>query len=119
MVRQANGSRVRQNDVQYNYPTLIGVLMTRPSQKSQRLGLRIDADLKQKVEYAAKLKGVGVAGYAKSVLAAAAAKDIEEQEFLSLSLDDRIAFAQAILQPIEPSKKSIVSARAYKERFGL
>ncbi|MBS1991396.1 MAG: DUF1778 domain-containing protein [Cyanobacteria bacterium SZAS LIN-2] len=85
----------------------------------ERFNMRLDADLKSKIERAAKLKGLNPTGYAKAVLAAAASRDIEEQEFLSISQKDREAFARSIIEPIEPSAKSVEAALRYKERFGL
>lgn len=86
---------------------------------SGRLGMRLSADLKQFVEQAAKLKGVPTAGYVKTVLAAAAAKDIQEHEFIQLSLRDREAFANAVLEPPQPSTRSIDAAERYKKTLGL
>ncbi len=51
----------------------------------ERFGMRLSANLKQTIEHAAKIKDMPTAGYVKSVLAAAAAKDIQEHEFLELS----------------------------------
>lgn len=93
--------------------------MSTSPKNEDRINMRLGKDLKAQVQYAAKLKGIPVAGYAKSVLAAAAAKDIADQEFLSLTLKDREAFARAIVEPIQPSQKSIDSAKNYKQRFGL
>ncbi|MFA6213296.1 MAG: DUF1778 domain-containing protein [Candidatus Obscuribacterales bacterium] len=93
--------------------------MTSTQNNQDRLNMRLGKDLKAQVQYAAKLKGIPVAGYAKSVLAAAVAKDIADQEFLVLSLKDREAFAQAIIKPIQPSQEAIEAALEYKERFGL
>lgn len=93
--------------------------MTASPKNPERFNMRLDPELKQMVQYAASLKGLSVAGYLKSVLARAAAQDIEEQELLSLSLKDRLAFAEAILEPIEPSAATLESGRIYKETFGL
>jgi len=86
---------------------------------SSRLGMRLSADLKQSIEHAAQLKGIPTAGYVKSALAAAAAKDIQEYEFLQLTLRDREAFAQAVLKAPSPSKESIEAAKEYKKTLGL
>jgi uncharacterized protein (DUF1778 family) len=86
---------------------------------SDRLGMRLSADLKHSVEQAARLKGVPTAGYVKTVLAAAAAKDIQEHEFLQLTFRDREAFARAVLEPSAPSARSVKAAKRYKEVLGL
>ncbi len=84
-----------------------------------RLGLRLSADLKKKVDYAALLRGVPTAGFVKEVLAEAANKAIREQDFIELSKQDREAFTQALLNPPEPSAKSLEAARRYKKRLAL
>jgi uncharacterized protein (DUF1778 family) len=91
----------------------------RKSTDSEHVKMKLSADLEQKVKYAAKLKGIPPAGYVKTVLAEAVAKDIQEYEFIDLSRQDREAFVKAILEPAEPSKHSIESARHYKKTFGL
>jgi uncharacterized protein (DUF1778 family) len=93
--------------------------MPSTSKNQDRLNMRLGKELKAQVKFAAELKGVPVAGYVKSALAAAVAKDIAEQEFLSLSLKDREVFAQAIVEPIQPSPASIQAAKEYKQKFGL
>lgn len=84
-----------------------------------RFGMRLSPELKQKVEYAAQLKGIPTAGFVKSVLDEAAAKTIREHEFIKLSRRDREAFAKALINPPEPSNRSITAAKRYKERLGL
>lgn len=93
--------------------------MTSSSKNPDRINMRLGKSLKEQVKYVAEMKGIPVSGYAKSVLAAAVAKDIAEHEFLTLSLKDREAFVRAITEPVEPSKKTIDSAKEFKERFGL
>lgn len=84
-----------------------------------RLGMRLSPELKKKIDYAAQLKGVPTAGFVKSVLAEAADRTIKEHEFIDLTRRDREAFVQALLNPPEPSEKSIDAARRYKKRLGL
>ncbi len=93
---------------------------TQPKKNNDgRFGMRLSAELKQTVEQAAKIKGVPTTGYVKSVLAAAAARDIQEHEFLQLTFRDREAFALAVLKAPKPSKKSIAAAKQYKKTLGL
>ena len=111
---------VCQNDV---LPKTAGSMLMRRSQAKKtnpgRFGMRLSADLKQTIEQAAKLKGLPTAGYVKSVLAAAAAKDIQEYEFLQLSFRDREEFVRAILSPPKPSQRAIDAAKQYKKTLGL
>jgi hypothetical protein len=53
------------------------------------------------------------------MLAAAAAKDIQEHEFLQLSFRDREEFARTVLTPLKPSSRSIDAAKEYKKTLGL
>ncbi len=86
---------------------------------SDRMGMRLSSELKQKIQTAAQIKGVPVAGFVKTVLDEAADRAIKQHEFIKLTLKDREAFVKALLNPGEPSKKAITAAKRYKQRLGL
>ena len=73
------------------------------------------AALKQKYERAASLQGETFSGWAKNVLAEAADKQIREHEFLDMALKDRLAFAEAVLSPPQPTKAALAAAKRYKQ----
>ncbi len=84
-----------------------------------RLGMRLNSELKSRIDYAAELKGTTTAGFVKETLIEAANKTIEEHEFIKLTRLDKEAFVQSLLNPPEPSKNSIKAARRYKKKLGL
>ncbi len=84
-----------------------------------RMGMRLSAELKQKIQTAAQLKGLPVAGFVKTILDEAADQTIKQHEFIKLTLKDRETFAKALLNPGEPSKKAIAAAKRYKQQLGL
>lgn len=85
----------------------------------ERLAMRVPITLKEKYERAASLKGETLSGWAKTVLAEAADKQIREHEFIDLAMQDRLAFAEAILAPPKPTKVAVDAAKRYKKVLGL
>jgi uncharacterized protein (DUF1778 family) len=86
---------------------------------SDRIGMRLSSELKQKIQTAAQIKGVPVAGFVKAVLDEAADLAIKQHEFIKLTLRDRETFVKALLNPGEPSKRAIAAAKRYKQQLGL
>jgi uncharacterized protein (DUF1778 family) len=84
----------------------------------ERLGMRVTQSMKNKYSRAAALRGETVSGWAKSVLDEAAEKQIREHELTELSLADKIAFVQAVLNPPKPTKSAVTAAKRYKQMFG-
>jgi uncharacterized protein (DUF1778 family) len=83
------------------------------------MNMRLSPKLKQRIRTAAQLKGISVAGFVKAVLDEAADKAIKQHEFIELTYRDRVAFAKALLNPKDPSKRTIKAAKLYKQRLGL
>ncbi len=90
-----------------------------PKVAIERLAMRVPADLKEKYERAAELRGETFSGWAKNVLDEAAERQIRAHEFTSMALSDRIAFMEAALNPPEPTEAAINAAKRYKKTFGL
>lgn len=86
---------------------------------AERLAMRLPSELKEQVERAAALRGETVSGWAKPILAEAAARQLREHDFLEMAQADRIAFIQAVLSPAKPSKSAIEAAKRYKKVFGV
>jgi uncharacterized protein (DUF1778 family) len=87
--------------------------------ESNRFDMRLTEELKRRVEHAAELRGATVSSYVKTVLSQAADMDIQNHKLANLTLADREAFAQAIINPPDPSAKSVQAAKRYKDLFGL
>lgn len=81
--------------------------------------MRLSSELKQRIDYAARLKGVPTAGFVKEVLAKAADNTIRDHSFIELTKKDREDFVKALSNPPEPSAKSLAAGRRYKKRLGL
>ncbi len=81
--------------------------------------MRLPAELKEQVERAAALRGETVSGWAKPILAEAAARQLRDHDFLEMARADRVAFIQAVLSPSKPTKAAIEAARRYKKAFGV
>jgi uncharacterized protein (DUF1778 family) len=81
-----------------------------------RIYARMNANIKQRIQHAADLRGLDMSAYIVSTLAAAADETIHEHEFMELSHSDREAFANAILNPQPPNQHLLAAAKRYKDR---
>ncbi len=83
----------------------------RPS-KSERINLRLDPMLKEKIQSAADFLQLSVSSFMLSSVLEAAEKVIREHEVMKLSDRDRDLFLNALLDPPAPN-------RALKNAFAL
>ncbi|MDZ4837471.1 MAG: DUF1778 domain-containing protein [Candidatus Melainabacteria bacterium] len=88
------------------------------SNDADRLAMRLPSELKKQVERAAALRGETVSGWAKPILAEAAARQLREHDLIEMSHADRIAFIEAVLSPPKPAQRAIEAAKRYKKAFG-
>lgn len=90
----------------------------RKKEKSDdRIYARVNSKVKQRIQYAADLKGLDLTAYVISTLIADADKTVQENEIMELSQRDREAFARAIINPPAPGEHLLAAARRYKERM--
>jgi uncharacterized protein (DUF1778 family) len=75
--------------------------MSPTTNKTTRFEIRVSAEEKQTVEYAATLEGTSVSAYMRSRILSAAKEDIHSQEKLLLSNQDRDLFLNALENPPE------------------
>ena len=73
--------------------------------RSERLGIRLDAQTKQLIARAARLEQRKIAEYCVSVLSRAARETIEEHEVLDLTARDRELFFDVLMNPPEPNER--------------
>jgi uncharacterized protein (DUF1778 family) len=89
------------------------------NKKEERIETRLPSEAKRQIEYAAELQGRSVSDFVVSAALVEAAKVIEQQKVLRLSIEDSIALADAILNPPEPNAKAVAAARRYKQKWAL
>jgi uncharacterized protein (DUF1778 family) len=83
-----------------------------------RLEARIPKPLYEKMERAAKLRGLSVTAYVTAIMGEHAERTIEQTEIIRLSREGQIAFANALLNPPEPNAKLRAAAKRHAELFG-
>jgi uncharacterized protein (DUF1778 family) len=71
--------------------------------RSTRLEARIAPDALAVVKRAAEIQGRSVSDFVVAAAQEAARKTIEETQLVRLSVEDQIAFAEAIIAPSEPN----------------
>lgn len=71
--------------------------------RTARLEARITPDLHRLLRRAAEIEGRSVTDFVVSAVQEAAERRIEQAQLIRLSLDDQKAFADAILDPPEPT----------------
>ncbi len=85
----------------------------------ERVAMRVPAAIKEKFERAAYLKGETFSGWAKTVLAEAADRQIRDHEFFEMAIADRLSFMEAVLSPPKPTRVAVDAAKRYKKVLGL
>lgn len=81
--------------------------------RTDRLEARIPGDLKAIMVRAAALQGQTLTDFVVASASETARRVIRESEVLQLSERDQIAFAQALLNPPEPTERMKAAARRY------
>ena len=93
----------------------IDATKTSKIQKNARLEARVTEEQKQLMERAAFWRGQNLTEFMVSVLAEASLQIIKDCELLELTLRDRQAFADALLNPPIPSDRAYADAQWYKQ----
>lgn len=87
-----------------------------PARKIERIEARVQPAQKDRIEYAASLKGTSVSDFVIQSADAAAVTTIREHETWTLTNKDRDLFVNALLNPPEPNKRMRAAAARYKAR---
>ena len=87
-----------------------------PARKIERIEARVQPAQKDRIEYAASLKGTSVSDFVVQSADAAAVTTIREHETWTLTNKDRDLFVNALLNPPEPNKRMRAAAARYKAR---
>jgi uncharacterized protein (DUF1778 family) len=93
------------------------ILMSSNSNRINRFEVRVSADEKRTVEYAATLEGTTVSAYMRSRILKAAQEDISSQEKLLLSNRDRDLFLNALENQTEPSERLKTAFLDFKRKY--
>lgn len=83
--------------------------------KSERIEARVSAEQKQIFQYAAQLLGLSVSDFLTMSGQRAAEAAIREHNIIALSAKDSLAFAEAFLNPAEPTEEMREAYALYKE----
>jgi uncharacterized protein (DUF1778 family) len=70
--------------------------------KTQRLEVRVGADLKRMIELGATLRGQSVTDFLVQTAAQAAQEAIESHKVVQLTLEGQLAFVEALRNPPKP-----------------
>jgi uncharacterized protein (DUF1778 family) len=87
--------------------------------RSERLETRISKEHKELFQRAADIQGRSLTDFVITSVLEAAKKAIQEHEMMILSAQDRQVFANALLNPPEPSTKLQAAAQRYKQQMGM
>ena len=88
------------------------------TERVARLEARISPALKQRLEYAASLRGYSLTEFVVQSAQEAATRTIRDNEALTLGEQASIAFAEFLLNPPGPNQKAMAAAKWYKARLG-
>jgi uncharacterized protein (DUF1778 family) len=89
-----------------------------PASREARLEIRLTRGQKALVVRAAAAQGASVAEFVRRAVQDSAVKTVAEHEVLRLCVQDQQAFAEAVLNPREPSERLKAARDAYRERVG-
>ena len=81
--------------------------------RDARLAVRVSAAQKSLLQHAAALSGCTLSEFVVTSAQDAARRVIAEHESIRLSLEEQLAFVQALLQPPEPNARLKRAAEAY------
>ncbi len=93
--------------------------LTAARTRASRLEARITTEQKRLVEHAAALEGRTVTDFVIASVQDAAQRAIEAHERLDLSLRDRQAFVEALLNPPPVNERLRETIRLYREETGV
>ena len=85
------------------------------SQATARLEARIPVEIHQMLKYAAAIQGRSLTDFIVSAVRSEAEKAISQHGVLSLSMRDQLAFADALVNPGEPTEQMRNAKRHYEE----
>jgi uncharacterized protein (DUF1778 family) len=89
-----------------------------PHTKTARLEARLPQNVHAVLKRAAEIEGRSLTDFVVHAAHEAARRTIEREHIIQLSLEDQRRFAEALLNPPEPTPALRRAARRYRELFG-
>ena len=86
--------------------------------RQERIEARVTVEQKKVIERAAALQGQSVSQFITGNAQQAAEQVIRDREVIRLSMRDSMSFAQALIDPPEPSERSRSAAAEYLRSRG-
>jgi uncharacterized protein (DUF1778 family) len=80
-----------------------------------RLEARIPAEVYNRMQRAARLRGLTLTGYLIATAGEDARRVIEDAEILRLAREDQIRFAEALINPPKPNERLVRAAKRHAE----
>ena len=80
-----------------------------------RLEARIPLPVYDRMQRAAKLRGLSLTGYLLATAGEDARRVVEEADILRLTREDQILFAQTLIHPPKPNARLIAAAKRHSE----
>jgi uncharacterized protein (DUF1778 family) len=105
-----------------NLPYIVGMGKTRATAiqvrpaRTERIEARALREQKERVEYAASLRGISVSDFIIQNADAAAMQTIRDHESWTLNVAERDLFVNALLNPPAPNGRLRAAAQRYKAR---
>jgi uncharacterized protein (DUF1778 family) len=93
-------------------------MSARSAPRNERLEARVSHDQKELFQRAAEMQGRTLTDFVIASVHEAAVRTIGEMQAIKLNADESRAFAEAMLQPREPSARLKAAARRYIETLG-
>jgi uncharacterized protein (DUF1778 family) len=90
-------------------------MMAQEASRTQRIEARITPEALAVVKRAAEIQGRSVSDFVVAAAQEAAHRTIEETQIIRLSVEDQRAFAEAILNPPEPTPALRRAFRRHRE----
>jgi uncharacterized protein (DUF1778 family) len=91
-------------------------MTNRSTPGTERINLRLNADVKRKIQHAATLEGRTLTAYIVESALLSADRTLLDHERMVLSHRDAEALFEALMTPPEPSEARIEAMREYQER---
>jgi uncharacterized protein (DUF1778 family) len=88
-------------------------MLTSASNRTARIEARITPDALAVVRRAAEIQGRSISDFVVAAAQDAAERAIEQTQIIRLSVEDQLAFADAIINPPSPSPALLQAAQAH------
>ncbi len=88
---------------------------TATPESTARLEARVPAHVYEQMQRAARLRGMTLTAYLLATAGEDARRTVEEAEIMRLAREDQIRFAEALINPPEPTERLRQAAKRHAE----